>query len=164
MLKPSALFFIIFSFQLIHCTPARSVVKIGKLPNFDKQVENHILFLDFLVTQEDENGPVKAKLVNSVAGFGKMKPAGSGRSRLNQIKAIHFFRDQRQPAVIYYEHPLFRSVEIFDKDGHLSQDTQPARDGTLPMRFQDDPAREKIELYSITPKGEVRIFSLLVKK
>ena len=122
------------------------------------------MFLDFLLTQENINAPVKAKLVNSIAGNGKMKNLGSERIQQNQIRVVQFFKDKRQPVETFHEHPLFRSSEVFNKDGNLSQHEQKASKGTLSIRVQEDPAREKIDLYSVTPKGEVKIYSLLVKK
>ncbi|SEI97175.1 hypothetical protein SAMN04487995_2812 [Dyadobacter koreensis] len=164
MLKRSVLFLFILSLQLINCKQAKSFVSASELPNYDRQAADHILFLDFLLTQEGKNAAVKAKLVNSIAGNGRMKDLGSARIQQNQIKAVHFFTDKRQPVEIFYEHPLFRSVEVFSKDGTLSQDAQVARKGILSIRVQDDPAREKIDLYSVTPEGELKIYSLLVKK
>ncbi|MCF2446389.1 hypothetical protein L0657_20695 [Dyadobacter sp. CY345] len=164
MLRRSALFLIILSWQMVNCRQAKSFVSISKLPNYDTQAADHILFLDFLITQSGDNAPVKAKLVNSIAGNGKMKDLGSARIQQNQIKVVHIFSDKRQPVEIFYEHPLFLSVEVFSKEGNLSQNAQTAREGTLSLRVQDDPAREKIDLYSVTPKGEIKIYSLLIKK
>lgn len=164
MLRRSALFLIILSLQMVNCRQAKSFVSTSKLPNYDRQADDHMLFLDFLITQAGENAPVKAKLVNTIAGNGKMKDLGSARIQQNQIKAVHYFSDKRQPIEIFYEHPLFRSVEVFSKEGTLSQHAQTAREGTLSFRIQDDPAREKIDLYSVNPNGEIKIYSLLLKK
>ena len=164
MLRRSALFLFILSWQLVNCRQAKSFVSASELPSYDRQATDHILFLDFLITQESKNAPVTAKLVHSIAGSGKMKNLGSERIQQNQIKVVQFFTDKRQPVETFHEHPLFRSSEIFSKDGSLSQSEQKASEGTLSLRIQEDPAREKIDLYSVTPKGEVKIYSLLVKK
>ena len=165
MLKRSSILLLIFCSQLVHCRPAKSYVRTQELPNYDKNSIDHILFLDFQITQEKENGAVKAELINAIAGNGKMKDLGSDRVHPDQIKAVHYFSDRRTPVEMFYEHPLSRTVEVFSQDGNLGKSTHTARQGTLSIRFQEDQAREKIELYSVTPdRGAVKIYSLLVKK
>lgn len=165
MLRRSTILLLILCFQLVHCRQARSYVRAHELPNYDKSVANHILFLDFQITQDKEKGAVKAELINAIAGNGKMKDHGQGSIYPDQIKVVHYFSDRRTPVEMFYEHPLLRTAEVFSQDGNLSKSTQTARKGTLSIRFQEDQAREKIELYSVTPdRGAVKIYSLLVKK
>ena len=165
MLRRSTILLLILCFQLVHCRQARSYVRTQDLPNYDKNIANHILFLDFQITQDKEKGAVKAELINAIAGNGKMKDQGPGSSYPDQIKVVHYFSDRRTPVEMFYEHPLFKTAEVFSQNGNLSKSTQAARQGTLSIRFQEDQAREKIELYSVTPdRGAVKIYSLLVKK
>ncbi|WP_254560425.1 hypothetical protein [Dyadobacter diqingensis] len=165
MLRRSTILLLILCFQLVHCRQARSYVRAQELPNYDKGVANHILFLDFQITQDKEKGAVKAELINAIAGNGKMKDHGQGSIYPDQIKVVHYFSDRRTPVEMFYEHPLLRTAEVFSQDGNLSKSTQTALKGTLSIRFQEDQAREKIELYSVTPdRGAVKIYSLLVKK
>jgi len=148
----------------MNCRQAKSFVKVQELPNYDKKVAHHILFLDFLIFKEKSS--VRAELVNGIAGSGKMKAQDSeGIAHTYRIKAVHYFNDKRAPIETFYEHPLFRSAEVFSQDGSLTQSPQLMQQGSLSIRFQEDPARQKIELYSVTPqKGAVKIYSLLVKR
>lgn len=165
MLRRSTILLLILCSQLVHCRQARPYVRTQELPNYDKSVTNHILFLDFQITQDDEKGTVKAELINAIAGNGKMKDQGSGSIYPDQIKVVHYFTDERTPVEMFYEHPLLKTAEVFSQDGNLSKSMQRAHEGTLSIRFQEDQAREKIELYSVTPdRGVVKIYSLLVKK
>lgn len=163
MLRRSTILLLIICFQLVHCRQAKSYVSAKDLPNYNKNSTEHILFFDFQITQD--NGKVKAELVNAIAGNGKMKDLVSGRSYPEQIKVVHYFSDRRTPVEIYYQHPLFKTVEVFSQDGSLDKSAQVTRKGTLSIRFQEDLAREKVELYSVTPaRGAEKIYSLLVKK
>lgn len=165
MLRRSTILMLILCFQLVHCRQAKSYVRAADLPNYNKNSTDHVLFLDFQITQEKERAKIKAVLVNAMAGNGKMKDLVSGRHYPDHIKVVHYFSDRRTPVEMYYEHPLVKTMEVFSQDGNLGKSTQIARKGTLSIRFQEDPARDKVELYSVTPdRGSEKLYSLLVKK
>ena len=149
----------------LSCASSKSTLKTEKITNFDKQATDHILFLDFTVKKSVGQKPEATKLTNSVSGVGVLKDMGVEVQNPYQVKAIQYFSDGQKPIKIIYEHPLYKSVELFDKDGTISRKPTSLDEGILSMRIQHGGSLEKIELYSTTPdKGTVLIYTLTLKK
>ena len=149
----------------MNCSSSKSTLKTDKITNFDKQATDHILFLDFTIKKSVGQKPEATKLTNSVSGVGRLKDMGAEVHNPYQVKAIQYFSDGQKPIEIRYEHPLYKSVEIFDQDGTISRKPTSLNEGTLSMRIQHGSSLEKIELYSTTPdKGTVLIYTLTLKK
>ena len=147
------------------CSSSKSTLKTEKIANFDKQATDHILFLDFTVKKSVGLKPEATKLTNSVSGVGLLKDMDAEVRNPYQVKAVQYYNDGQKPKEVIFEHPLYKSVEIFDQDGTISRKPTSLNEGTLSMRIQHGSSLEKIELYSTTPdKGTVLIYTLTLKK
>lgn len=162
MKQAIALLFIIY--LVMGCISSKSTLQVQKMPNFDRQAPDHILFLDFSIKQTTGQKTEATKLVNSVAGTGQMKDLGNEVHNPYQIKAVHYYNNGQKSVEVLFEHPLYRSVELFDADGSISRKPSSLQEGILSMRIQHSNSLEKIELYSITPdKGTQLIYALKIK-
>ena len=159
---------IILSFSVIFigigCTSSKSTLQTEKIANFDKQASDHILFLDFSIKKNSGQKPEIAKLTSSVSGSGLLKNIRAEVHNPYQIKSIQYFNNGQKPVETRFEHPLYRSVELFDVDGSISRKPISLLESRLSMRIQHSNSLAKMELYSTTPdNGTVLIYTLNFK-
>lgn len=158
------LFSFLLAFQLMNCKPAQSTLKAGMIANYDKALKEHILFLEFKISAEAAGKLEKVKLIHAVSGSGKMKDLNHPVQDLYRIMAVPRYKTSATEKEFYYEHPLFRSVEVANPAGTLSKKSISAKEGSLSIRIQENPDMDRIELFSITPeKGTVKIHTLYLQ-
>ncbi len=150
-----------FSVFCIGCSGARSVLDVKTLPNYDKTAPEHIVFLNFKITEGSKTGSEQVELMNAMAGSGKMKNLSGGHVVYpSYIKAVKSYVDGRQVEFLY-EHPLIKQIEVSTPDGQISKVVETAREGILSIRFQEEKLLKKMELHSVRPGRAVRkIYSL----
>ncbi len=165
MLKRNLIVLFIVSTQLGGCKSAESVLKVSEMPNYDKKSADRMLFLNFRISTSGEAAPEKVELVNAVSGNARLKNLVPPVHDPYQIKVIPRYSASRMEKETFYEHPLFRSVEVSAPDGKLSRSEERNREGMLNIRLQDDIYLTSLEVYSVTPeKGTVKIYTLNFKR
>ncbi|MCF2505792.1 hypothetical protein L0663_20520 [Dyadobacter sp. CY107] len=149
--------------QLSGCKTAESTLRIENVRNYDPDAANHILFLDFKITKRDGKKE-HVELVNAVSGSGKLKNLAAPVHSLHRISVIPRYSVGHEEVPLFFEHPLFKSVEVSSQDGKLSKRDLHAKEGILSVRMQRKNGLEKIELHSLTPdKGDIKIYTLNLK-
>ena len=146
------------------CSVSIPIIDAENIENFDKLAKDHILFLTFDIKKNKGQKPEIVTLLNSVAGSGKMKKLKTGVENPFQIKSIQYFNDAKLPIETFHEHPLYKSLELFDEDGSITRKSTTSTASILLMKIQYDNNLEKVELYSVTPDfGSVKIYTLKFK-
>jgi hypothetical protein len=164
MMKRNLIVIFIASAHIVGCKSAESVVKVSEMENYKKESADHILFLNFRIST-GRGASEKVELVNSVSGSGRMKNLVAPVHGAHQIKVVPRYSAGRMELGTFYEHPLFRSVEVSTADGKLSRSEVTDREGMLNIRVQDDTFLTGLELYSVTPaRGTVKIYTLNFKR
>lgn len=148
------LILLLLAFHFMNCKPAQSILKTGMVANYDKAVKEHILFLEFVISAEAKGEREKVRLVNAVAGSGKMKELNSPVHGPYRIMVVPRYKTSALEKEFYYEHPLFRSVEVASQNGTLSKTSLTAKKGTLSIRMQENANLESIELFSVKPDNK----------
>ena len=97
-------------------------------------------------------------------GSGQIKDLGNEVHNPYQIKALHHYTGGAKPTEVLFEHPLYKSVEVFDPSGEITRNPTTLAEGALSMRIQHSRSLEKIELYSITPDNGTRLIYTLQLK
>ena len=81
-----------------------------------------------------------------------------------QIKVVPRYKTSVIEKEYYYEHPLFRSVEIADPNGTLSKESITATEGSLSIRIQENADLDRIELFRIAPgKETIHIYTVYLQ-
>lgn len=146
------------------CGPGRSTLTISNVPNYDKSVSDHILFLDFRVTAENQGDHEKVELVKAISGNGRMKNLMRPVHYPYQIKAIPRYTTSAIEKELVFEHPLFNTKEVSEPGGTITKMEVTNTEGILSMRLQDAQALDRLDLYSVSPgKGTVKIYTLRFK-
>lgn len=154
---------IIIAAELSGCKTTESTLSIEHVKNYDPNAANHILFLDFKITKRDGKAE-SVELVNAVSGSGKLKNMAAPVHSPYQISVNPRYSIGHEEVPLFFEHPLFKSVEVASQDGKLSKQDLHAREGILSVRIQRDNGLERIELHSLTPeKGDIKIYTLTLK-
>jgi hypothetical protein len=134
------------------------------LPNYDPRATHRILYLDFDVTRAGPGKPEQAVLTNVILGNGQLKNISRGAHNPYQINVVRYFSDKRLPQRDSLAHPLFKSLEVADRDGTLSRRLTSDLTGHVSLRFAYPEALTKIELYSSTPDGgTTKLYTLRLK-
>ncbi|GGB81318.1 hypothetical protein GCM10011325_05980 [Dyadobacter sediminis] len=129
--------------------------------NYDKAVKEHILFMEFDIRTGAKGRQEKVKLVRAVAGNGRTKGLNSPVHGPYRIMMVPRYRSNALEKEFYYEHPLFRSVEVASPGGTLSKASIAAKQGMLSVRIQENADLDRIELFSLTPdKGTTKIYTV----
>jgi hypothetical protein len=142
-------------FSVISCHSSRKALQISSIPNYDPTTKDHIVFLTFEISKNGNTE--KVKLINSVAGSGRMKNLAAPVHQLYGISVIRYYSDGQPPIETEHEHPLTKAVEISDPDGSLLKMPLTAHAGTLTVRIQENKALEHIGMYSVGPGKEKRL-------
>ena len=149
---------------LASCAVSIPTINAENIENFDKLAKNHILFLTFDIKKNKGQIPETVSLLSSVAGSGKMKNLKTGTDNPFQIKSIQYFSNAKPSIETYFEHPLYKSLEIFSPDGTITRKSTTSTASALSMKIQYENNLEKIELYSIKPDFRpVKIYTLKFK-
>jgi hypothetical protein len=165
MLKRNLIALFMIGAQLSGCKSAESVLKVSEMPNYDKKSADRILFLNFRISTTGNSLSEKVELVNAVSGNARMKNLIPPVHDPYQIKVIPRYSASRMEMETFYEHPLFRSVEVSGPGGKLGRSQINDREGMLNIRVQDDSYLTSLEVYSVTPeKGTVKIYTLNFKR
>jgi hypothetical protein len=160
----NAIFIAVLAVLLVGCGPGRSTLKISKVPNYDKAVSDHIFFLDFRVTAENQGDREKVELVKAISGSGRMKNILRPVHYPYQIKAIPRYTTSALEKELVFEHPLFNAREVSEPGGTITKVAVTNTEGIVSMRLQEAPGLDRLELYSVTPeKGTVKIYTLRFK-
>lgn len=165
MLKRNLIVLFIVSTLLGGCKSTESVLKVSEMLNYDKKSADRILFLNFKISTSRKGASEKVELVNAVSGNARMKNLVPPVHDSCQVKVVPRYSAKRMETETFYEHPLFRSVEVSAPDGKLSRSEARSREGMLNIRVQDDSYLTSLEVYSVTPeKGTVKIYTLNFKR
>lgn len=160
----NAIVIAVLAVLLVGCGPGRSTLKISKVPNYDKSVSDHIFFLDFRVTAENQGDREKVELVKAISGSGRMKNILRPVHYPYQIKAIPRYTTSALEKELIFEHPLFNAREVSEPGGTITKVAVTNTEGIISMRLQEAPGLDRLELYSVTPeKGTVKIYTLRFK-
>ncbi len=160
MLKSSvtapALFLLL---SLASCSPAREVIKLHEVPNFDASAANTMLFLTFDLSKKGKRET--AVLTQSLAAAGKVKDSGSHIHGLSGIETVISYSNGNPPKTIHAEHPLYRDREVFSPDGTIRKISETASSGSLTLRIPVEKNMETLELFSTGPAHSPRkLFTL----
>ena len=156
--------FLIFSLIFFGCNAPNSIIDVTTLPNYNKKAADHIVFLNFKISDGGNGRREKVELVHEVSGSGKMKNIENHVEYPNYIKAVRIHSDGRSQESIY-QHPLFKEVEVASPEGKIENQLLTSDEGILTMRFQEDKSLEKIDLYSVSARrGTRRIYTVSFKE
>ncbi len=149
---------------LAGCTAGRTI-RMEQVRNFAPDRPQQLLFLDLLITREGAAGPEMVQIINAVAAEGLCRECGQAAFHGGyRLLCTYQYSDGRPPVTETYEHPLLRTVELFDPDGSLDRRPVSAREGHLSLRIQYDRSLTRVELFSQTPdRGPHRIHSIRIK-
>lgn len=146
------------------CGSGRSTLTVSEIPNYDKSVSDHILFLDFRVTAKNRDDREKVRLVKAISGSGRMKQIGRPVYDPYQIKAIPRYSTGAVEREMFFEHPLFQTREVAEPGGAIQKAAVSNTEGIVSIRLQDARGLERLDLYSVSPgKGTVKIYTLRFK-
>lgn len=149
---------------MLQCKPARSILTISELPNYNSQSPDHILFLHFRMTGKP-GGKERVELVSAKAATGRVKELGHPVTFPIYIMAIPRYNNDPAERAMYFENPLLRAVELSDPDGNIRRQEVRETQGYLFLRMQIDPGLNDLELFSVSPdKGAVKIYILHFKQ
>ena len=134
------------------------------ITNYDKAVKEHILFLEFKISSDANGKHENVKLVSAVSGNGKMKDLNNPVLDPYRIVAVPRYKTSILVKELYFEHPLFRTVEVASESGTLSKKSITATEGSLSIRIQENEHMNRIELFSVTPeKGTIKIYTVYLE-
>lgn len=158
MPKPALTVFVLL-LSLVSCSPARKVIKLQEVPNFDASAEHTMLFLIFDLNQKGKRET--AVLTKSLAAAGKVKDPGAHIHGLSGIETIIYYSNGNPPKTIHSEHPLYRDREVFSPDGTIRKVSETASSGSLTLRVPVEKDMETLELFSTGPARSPRkLFTL----
>jgi hypothetical protein len=151
-------------FSLVACHSTKETLTVHDVPNYSPKAAPQTLFLDFEINQSTTSQSERVTLVNSIIGNGGMKSLARPVHNPYQIKLVRHFADGRLTERDSLEHPLFRSIEIAEPDGTLSQKPLREHNGHFSVRVPYVKALDRIDMYSVTPdKGLVKIHTIRLR-
>lgn len=142
------LFFFIFIW-VTACQAYKNNLDVRQLPRYSS-TSDCILFLTFNLSAKGTNE--KVELANATANAGKVKNILAPVHGANNITAIVYYQDTKEPTKLIYPHPLYQTVEIPDKSGTISTHSLETESGTLFIRLQANANIDRLELYSTRTK------------
>lgn len=151
----SGCLFLILSMICFGCNSPHAIIDVSTLPNYNGKAADHIVFLNFKISEGSKGRREKVELVRAVSGTGKMKSMENHVEYASYIRAVRKYSDGRNQESIY-QHPLFKQVEVSSPQGKIESRLLTADEGILTMRFQEDKSLEKIDLYSVSPNNGTR--------
>jgi hypothetical protein len=150
-------------FLLAACMTTKPL-RVHNLANYDANAPHQILFLDFTISKPDPENAEQVSLDNAILGNGTLKNLGGPVHTPYQIKLLRHFTNKQPPEEEYFEHPLFRQLEVASQDGRLERRGTTLQSAPLSFRLQYTPGIERIELFSIAPNHKERkIYTLPIK-
>lgn len=148
---------------LTACNGSRSTLNVASLLNYNKEVPDHIIFLNFEITALNRLDGEKVTLTHAVSGSGRIRNLEGHVDDRNYIRVVKRYADGRETESAY-QHPLFKQSEVSGAEGKISKVDQVLKEGILSIRLQEEKLLERIELLSVTPeKGTKKIYTLKFK-
>lgn len=152
----------LLAMALIGCKTTKDTVHLRVMPNYENAPTAHILFFNFAISGEIYHENVK--LINAIAGSGRMKNLSVNVHQQNRIGMTCYDKSGKTIRYEEFEHPLLKTVEISDASGKLSKKTISAQKGILSVRLQEDPKIEKITLSVIgSGRKPEKIYALNIR-
>jgi len=147
---------------LIGCTTSKTTVHLKTLPNYENAATTHILFFNFEISGKIDHE--KVKLVNAIAGSGRMKNLSVDVHQENRIGMTCYDKSGRTIRYEEFEHPLLKTVEVSGATGKLSKKSISAQKGILSVRLQEDQRIDHIKLSTISPGQKPdKIYTLKIR-
>lgn len=135
-------------------------LRVHDLPNYDASAPHQILFLDFTLSKPDPENAEQVTLDNAILGNGELKNMGESVRTPYQIKLLRHFKNNKPAEEEYFEHPLYRQLEVASQDGSMERRATTFQSAPFSLRLQYSPELDKIELYSIAPnQKEQKIYT-----
>ncbi|NIJ54007.1 hypothetical protein [Dyadobacter arcticus] len=150
--------------NFLNCSSGESLLTINEIFGYSKDAKDHIIFLNFKITELGPGKNERVRLVKAASGAGRTKNLNAPVHSPHYIEVVPRYKTGRIEVGMAFEHPLYRSVEVPGHDGTIIKQSVIAKEGILHVRFQEDRNMDRIELYSITPdRGSVKIYTLNLK-
>jgi hypothetical protein len=139
-----------------------NTLKIHNLANYQKN-SPLIVFMDFKITKVGEADNVV--MSNAILGVGEMRPNMAEATSEIKIKVVLKGNNDETIDEWLVDYPINRSVEIMDeKSGKIERKNLENQEGTLNVKFQQNPKHKDLELYRIdTDKKITQIFNISLK-
>lgn len=146
------LFFIFI--WLTACQAYKNSLDVGQLPRYSSTSDS-ILFLTFNVSAKGTKEIVE--LSNATANAGTLKNILAPVHGPDNIMAIVYYQDTKEPTKYVYPHPLHQNFEVPDKSGTISNHSVNSASGTLFIRLQANTNIDRLELYSTHAKTDPKL-------
>lgn len=132
---------------LAACSPAKKVIKLNEVQNFEPGAPSAMLFLTFELSRKGKKET--ARLVKSFAASGKVKDMNPHIHGSSKIETLIYYSHGGPAKTISSLHPLYNDSEVFSEDGTIKKVTETASSGSLTLRIPLEKDMEMIRLFSI---------------
>lgn len=159
--------------SLIACTATRNTSPINTTtPSVttaeDKEEESHsspqIIFMNFELSKQ-ENGGIKANLVNTIITEGKIKDKQYGREmKKGDIVCKGLNKDNKVIQSLSYDNPMLKTVEYVNDEGQLEKKQISLDQVQFTVRMQLNPNTKSIALEQINPTGSISLITFKIEQ
>lgn len=132
---------------LASCSPAKRVIKLHEVQNYNPGAPSTMLFLTFELNQKGKRET--ARLVKSFAATGKVKDMAPHIHGSSKIETVISYSHGGPVRTILSEHPLYNHSEVFSEDGTIQKVPETVSSGSLTLRIPLENDMKMITLFSI---------------